>query len=324
MIRGVARNLRAAAISGMVSAVLLLIGMHTEAQVAHVNGLASICVNRSTGAMRMLLKAPPIPANCSADEQFMQWAVQTPLEPRGTAGSRGFSGSDGDQAALLPVGAASAGYAARPELISYPESRSATVGSNDANSEAGPQGNQTGGFTSNGKLVPSGPPSQEQTTFAGQVTIVYAPFQVRDRATNKVLAQIVDNDGKGGRIQVFDAGGAFIAALGTSRSGTGSVGIFKSNEIVGMGFPEGAPHGTVQIYSQGSRLGELGPGSNGQMGLRIWGSAGGPEVMTVESLKDGSGGGIMIHNAIGGVAATIAPNKQGIGVFHGISIPLMP
>jgi hypothetical protein len=30
----------------------------------------------------------------------------------------------------------------------------------------------------------------------------------------------------------------------------------------------------------------------------------------------------MIHNINGGVAATILPNHSGVGIFHGITIPM--
>jgi hypothetical protein len=30
----------------------------------------------------------------------------------------------------------------------------------------------------------------------------------------------------------------------------------------------------------------------------------------------------MIHDSAGGVAATILPNHSGVGIFHGITVPL--
>jgi hypothetical protein len=82
----------------------------------------------------------------------------------------------------------------------------------------------------------------------------------------------------------------------------------------------------IEFEQGGVRQVQLGPGTAGTMGLRIWkGPAGGPEVVTLEDLPGGDGGGgLMIHNASGGTAATIVPNKDGVGVFHGIAVPLMP
>jgi hypothetical protein len=327
--------MRAAAIVGAVTALLLLMAAHAGAQVAGVNSLVSVCVNQSTGAMRMLLKASADTANCSAGEQFIQWLVQTPPGTQHTAEPRAFDGSKGGErlrqlagcarAADMTVGVTFGDNGWRRELVAYSEPQGSDDGNQaqatEGNSGANAQPDQRGAFTSKGELVPPKDKSgDEQTNFTGQVDVVYAPFQVRDRTTNKVLAQIINNGGKGGRLQLFDASGALIATIGTSQAGTGGVAVLHSGGLVGLGFRPGARYGTMQILGPDRvRVAELGSGNKDQMGLRIFNPSG-TEVVTLEDLAGGfGGGGLMIHNAIGGSAATIAPNKDGVGIFHGIT-----
>jgi hypothetical protein len=154
------------------------------------------------------------------------------------------------------------------------------------------------------------------------VTVVYAPFQVVDRTTKKVLAQIIDNDGKGGRIQMLDANGALVATIGTSLHGTGGVAAYNGTAGVAIGFPSGnGGLGGLEVYAHGSqRVAEFAAGNKGQMGLRIFNPSG-AEVVTLEDLPGGSGGGgLMIHNAAGGSTATIATGKNGAGLIHGILV----
>ena len=137
-----------------------------------------------------------------------------------------------------------------------------------------------------------------------------------------MLAQIIDN-GKGGRLQMFDANGALVATVGTSPAGTGGVAAYNAGALVGLGFPPGARYGTLQMFSSSNqRVGELGPGNMNQMGLRIFNPSG-AEVVTLENLAGGfGGGGLIIHTSAGGVAATILSNHSGVGIFHGITIPM--
>jgi hypothetical protein len=299
-----------------VTALLFLIGVHSVAQVAQVNSLVSVCVNQSTGAMRMLLgAAAPSPASCSAGEQFLQWVVQTPPGAQRTARPLALNGSKGNNGL-------------RRELIAYYEPQ----GSGAVNQAQGTTGNsggsippnQRGAYGPNGTFVPvphNEGANAENTSVLGEVTTVYAPFQVRDRTTGKVLAQIINN-GKGGRIQMLDANGTLVATIGTSPAGTGSVAAYHANDVVGLTYPPNARYGALQMFSSGQRVAELAPGVMNQMGLRIFNPSG-VEVVTLENLAGGfGGGGLMIHNAIGGSAATIAPNKDGVGIFHGITIPM--
>jgi hypothetical protein len=151
---------------------------------------------------------------------------------------------------------------------------------------------------------------------------VYAPFVVRDRATGKVLAQIINN-GKGGRLEMSDANGNMVAAIGTSLGGTGSVAAYHATDVVGLGYLPGAVYGGLQMYEAGKRVAELAPGKNGQMGLRIFNPAG-VEVATLENLSYApGGGGLMIHNATGGPVAWITPNADGtLGIVHAVTLPM--
>ena len=149
------------------------------------------------------------------------------------------------------------------------------------------------------------------------VTTLYAPLLIKERTTGKVLAKIINN-GKGGRMELGDANGYMVAAIGTSPAGTGSVAAYHATDVVALGYLPSAVYGGLQTYESGKRVAELAPGKNGQMGLRIFNPSG-AEVATLEDLPGGSGGGgLMIHNATGGSAATIATGKNGVGIIHGI------
>jgi hypothetical protein len=352
-----AKQMQAGAIVGTVTALLLLIGAHTGAQVAQVNSLVSVCVNQSTGAMRMLLKASLVPANCSAGEQFIQ-LVQTPPGTQQTGGARALNGSNSDHGlrdlaghpgeAGITGGGTPGDYALR--RVAYYESEGSGADSGPGtgnqppgtggNSAASAQGDQGGAFTSSGKLVPSEQGDQRgavtpngelvpapkndfghgPTQLAGQVTTVYAPFQVRDRTTNKVLAQIFNNDDKGGRIEMLDANGALVATIGTSLHGTGGVAAYYRTAAIYIGYPNDSDPG-LQVWTHGNhRVAEFAAGYKGQMGLRIFNPSG-AEVVTLEDLPGGSGGGgLMIHNADGGPTATIATGKNGAGLIHGMLV----
>ena len=337
-IQGFAKAPRAGAITGTVTALLLLIGVHTVAQVRQVNSLVSVCVNQSTGAMRMLLgAAAPSPVSCSAGEQFTQWVVQTPPGAQRTARPLALNGSNSD-------------HGLRRELTAYYQPQGSGAGNQGqgtgGNSGGSTPQNQSGAYGPNGTFVPSGAGNQGQGTGGKSggsippnqrgafgpngfipapgdtVTTLYAPVQIKERTTGKMLAQIV-NTGKGGRLELGDANGYMIAAIGTSPAGTGGVAVFHGADTASLAFAPGEPHGAVQILSSGQRVAELAAGKNGQMGLRIYNPAG-VEVATLENLSYApGGGGLMIHNAAGGAVAWITPNKDGtLGVVHAVTVPM--
>jgi len=359
-----AKHLRAVAIVGTVTALLLLAGTHTGAQGAQVYNLVSVCVNQNTGAMRMVLKASPLPANCSPAEQFIQ-LVQTPPGSEQTAGPRASNGSNSDhgfwelagrhgEAAI--TGGGTAGDSALRRVAYYEsEGSGADSGSgagNQAqatqpNSGAGIPQNQSGAYGPNGTYVPSGAGNQAQGTGgnAGASippnqrgaygpngnfvaapgdtgTTLYAPLIIKDRATGKMLAKIYNN-GKGGRLELGNANAEMVAAIGTSLAGTGSVGAYNAGMVIGFGYPPNSVYGAFQMYSSGKKIAELGPGKEGQMGLRIFNPAG-IEVVTLENLPSAPfGGGLQIHNAAGGAVAWITPNSDGtLGVVHALTVPM--
>jgi hypothetical protein len=153
------------------------------------------------------------------------------------------------------------------------------------------------------------------------VTVVYAPFQVVDRTTKKVLAQIINNDGKGGRIQMLDANGALVATIGTSLRGPGGVAAYNGTSVVYIGYPNSGVEPGLQMYEHGNqRIAELAGGDRNQMGLRIFNSSG-AEVVTLENRPEApGGGGLMIHNATGGPTVTLATGKNGAGLVHGVLV----
>ena len=352
-----AKQMRAGAIVGTVTALLLLVGAHTGAQVAQVNSLVSVCVNQSTGAMRMLLKASLVPANCAADEQFIQ-LVQTPPGTQQTGGARALNGSYSDhglrelarhhgEAGI--IGGGTPGDNALRRVAYYAsEGSGADSGSGagdppqgtEGNPQPSAQGAPSGAYTSNGELVPSelgnhqrgavtpngevvharkGDIGSESTQVPAGGTVVYAPFQVVDRTTKKVLAQIINNGGKGGRIQMLDANGALVATIGTSLNGPGGVAAYSGTSVVYIGYPNNGAYPGLQIYDHGNqRVAELAAGDKNQMGLRIFNPSG-VEVVTLENRPEGSGGGgLMIHNATGGPAVTLATGKNNAGLIFGI------
>ncbi len=153
-------------------------------------------------------------------------------------------------------------------------------------------------------------------------SVFYAPFEVKSKATGNTLFRVVDN-GKGGRLLVFDSGGAEVASIGTSpNKGNGStiVQTPDGNSQVALGFSGNM--GFLLIGSNGKKWAELAPGTRSPMGLRIW-NGNSQEVITLETMPDGNGG-LKIGNKNGGAASMIAPNKDGVGVFYGITLPLMP
>jgi len=138
----------------------------------------------------------------------------------------------------------------------------------------------------------------------------------------------VNSASHAGLILMNDRNGQNVAQMGVSpASGNGGL-LFKS--------PDDSAHlllsldmnrqGHLEFSQSGLKTAELAPGNKGTMGLRIFNESH-QEVITLEELSSGEaagGGGLEIHNASGGTAATIVPNKDGVGVFHGIAVPLIP
>jgi hypothetical protein len=147
---------------------------------------------------------------------------------------------------------------------------------------------------------------------------------IKDKATGQRLAQFV-NTGKGGVWQIGDAKGNLVASIGTAPSGMGGfVEALDLDAVIRFGWATEHVYGTFQIISgSGRRVAELGPGKNGQVGLRIFNPAG-VEVATLEDLSGAPfGGGLMIHNSMGGAVAWITPNSDGtLGIVHAVSIPM--
>jgi hypothetical protein len=146
---------------------------------------------------------------------------------------------------------------------------------------------------------------------------LYAPFEVKSKSTGLVLFRVSES-AHGGRVSIFDSGGVEVASIGSSAStGNGSMLVHTANgqSEVGVGF--NGSIGMLQIDSNGKKLAQLGPGLRAPMGLMIWNSAE-AEVVSLEAMPSGDGG-LWIGNTKGGTAATIAPNKDGVGIYHGIT-----
>ena len=155
---------------------------------------------------------------------------------------------------------------------------------------------------------------------------VRAPFRVVDQAGKTLLE--VTKDGKGGQVKVFSSNGALVVELGTGTAvGNGYVATlsasdFHTRAMLGV---DTTGTGRLEFETQGHKAAEIATGTLGTMGLRLWNSSQ-REVITLEDVQTGEdttgGGGLMIHNSAGGVAATILPNHSGVGIFHGITIPM--
>ena len=379
-VQSFAKQMRAVAIVGTVTALLFLVGTHTGAQGAQDYSLVSVCVNQSTGAMRMVLKASPLPANCSADEQFIQ-LVQTPPGTQQTGGPRASNGSRSDHGfwelagrhgeAGITGGGTPGDNAVRRVAYYASEGSGADSGSGAGNQPQATPGNsggstppnQAGAYGPNGTFIPapaptggnsggsippnqrgawgpngftpapgptggksggSTPQNQSGASPGAYATTLYAPLVIKDKATGQRLAQFV-NTGKGGVWQIGDAKGNLVASIGTAPSGMGGyVEALDLDAVIRFGWATEHVYGTFQIISgSGRRVAELGPGKNGQVGLRIFNPAG-VEVATLEDLSGAPfGGGLMIHNAAGGAVAWITPNSDGtLGIVHAVSIPM--
>lgn len=146
---------------------------------------------------------------------------------------------------------------------------------------------------------------------------VYAPFEVKSKTTGMVLFRVVEGK-RGGRIFLFDSSGAEVAAFGASETRLGGSIVVQTPDggsHIGMAFNGNT--GYLQIDSNGTMQAELGPGRRSSMGLHIWNPSK-AEVVALEAMPGGNGG-LWIGNMRGGTAATIAPNKDGVGIYHGIT-----
>jgi len=267
--------------------ILLLCGSSALAQ----GGAISVCVKTSDGAMRMILNGSSNPS-CSAGERLVQWSSQGARGPQGPQGTAGPQGPQGVAGRSGPPG-------------------------QDCDCHTGGNGNTGGRGSGTGTGGTSADNGQ------GSSKIVYAPFQVKSKATGKVLFEVVE-DVNGGTARVFSSGGAKVAEMkADSYQGSGAVVAWSldQNSQAAMGFGDSSI-GRFQLISNGVRTAELAPGSRSPMGFRLFNGAG-LEVISLEVMPDGNGG-LKIGNSRGGTAATIVPNKDGVGVFHGIAVPLIP
>jgi Collagen triple helix repeat (20 copies) len=269
---------------------------------AQTTGVISVCVKTSDGSMRMLLgAAAPSPASCSAGEQFMQWNLQGPRGSQGPQGEQGLKGDKGDMGA------------------------NGDPGKNGGNGAPGKDGAQ-------GLLGPQGPPGPPGSASSASGTAsasntVRAPFRVVNQA-GKPLVEVID-DGKGGQVNVFNSNGSIVAAILAGTTG-GNGGVYlesatdPSTQVL-LGVDAKSGNGFFEINTKGKKAAEITTGKLGTMGLRIWNPSE-AEVITLEDVQTGEdttgGGGLQIRNINGGVAATILPNDSGVGIFHGITIPM--
>jgi hypothetical protein len=288
-IHGFAKKHRVGETTGALAVLAFLFCVPASAQ---INGVYSVCVDLSDGAMRMLLKAIPSPP-CSAGEQFMQWGAQGPPGPEGRQGPQGPDGRPG------PRGLAGfSGVTAAPALIA----------------DKGVANKGASGVT---KLGP---------------TVIVSPLFVVDDARN-IIFTVMSADqgiaprtgsatGPGGIVTIFDGKGGNAVTLGTGATGDPGLEIAHPSGGEILLKVNGNGLGTLQYTSGGKKVAELAPGNKDQMGLRIFNKSG-AEVLSLEALPNGNGG-LRIGNSRGGTAATIAPNDDGVGVFHGITIPLLP
>jgi hypothetical protein len=276
------------------AAVLMLFsGVTARAQ---ATGIISVCVRTGDGSMRMLLHTIPSPP-CQAGEQFVQWNNQGPQGGKGDQGAKGPKGDKGDKG------------------------------------DAGKDGNdgQDGKDGNAGKQGPPGPPGPQGP--AGPTTVTgraggasgpfYAPFRVLSKDGKTIFE--VDSGAMGSRLELFGPDGKRgIAMLGAGTStpnGTLLLREIDPPKLIAIGV-DGHGDPRLEMDEGSQKIAELAPGKLGTMGLRIW-NEGHNEVVTLEAISPGEdttgGGGLMIHNYTGGVAATIAPNRFGVGIYHGIT-----
>jgi hypothetical protein len=92
-----------------------------------------------------------------------------------------------------------------------------------------------------------------------------------------------------------------------------------AKNTVALGFAQDGYR--LEFDAGGQKAAEIANGLKGTIGFRIFDGA--AELISLEQLPGGyGGGGLRIGNAAGGTAATIAPRKDGVGVFYGFTLPM--
>lgn len=92
-----------------------------------------------------------------------------------------------------------------------------------------------------------------------------------------------------------------------------------AKNTVALGFAQDGYR--LEFDAGGAKAAEIANGLKGTIGFRIFNGA--AELISLEQLPGGyGGGGLKIGNATGGTAATIAPRKDGVGVFYGFTLPM--
>ena len=112
-----------------------------------------------------------------------------------------------------------------------------------------------------------------------------------------------------------------LEAGASTKNNNGGLSVFNSsgNSLATLTV-EADGSGRLTYSVLGRKTAELASGLKGQMGLRIFNGSN-IEVVTLESKPDGTGG-LMIHNALGGMAAMVSTNDKNQGVFYGLSLPM--
>jgi hypothetical protein len=290
--------------AGVLMGLLALLASATTARAQEPNNVVSVCVNQSNGAMRMLLTpSVPTPANCSAGEQFMQWNMHGADGAKGLQGEKGPKGDKGDKG---------------PKGDAGKDGQDGKDGEQGKQGIAGPAGPQ-------GKEGPQGPPGLagggHGVGGSGSGSTFQAPLQVTDKGGHVIFA--VDAGPGGSYASFFNTSDQILLQLGVSpATGKGSLIMMNpTHDAKMLMWMDPNSEGHLEFSHSGLKTAELAPGNKGTMGLRIFNKSH-QEVITLEEMPSGEGaggGGLMIHNASGGDAATIAPNKDGVGIFHGIT-----
>jgi hypothetical protein len=120
---------------------------------------------------------------------------------------------------------------------------------------------------------------------------------------------------------MYNSDGAFVLEAGSSdRTHNGGLSVRNaSSTSIATLTVESDGSGRLTYAELGKKTAELANGDKGQMGLRIWNGSN-REVVTLESKPDETGG-LMIHNAAGGPAASISVTNN-LGFFYGVSLPM--
>jgi Collagen triple helix repeat (20 copies) len=323
----------------------------------------SVCAKTSDGTMRMLLNGSSNPS-CSAGEQLVQWSAQGLRGPQGPQGATGAQGPQGPQGVRGPAGPSGqdgkdgkqgpAGPAGPPGPQGSPGSpgKGNGVGSTVTApfrvlNKSGKIVAQISEAPSLGGMVQTFDEGGHQMTVLGEdAGVGFGGVQVQDRSGAEKVKFGFKHDGGGGVVQIIDNNRKTMEMGYDTNTGLPGFGIWNTSgqkvvtlqnsvaengflklsdvsgqKDVAVGIDEQFMH-RLQFSTRGLKRLELAPGDKAQPGLRIWNDAE-REVVTLEQKPDGSGG-LRIGNVIGGTAATIGINKNGVGVFYGITLPLIP